>query len=496
MGNNRFSLLLENLMETADLKNITLAQELQYDVSYISKWVNGRMLPSEKGLEKILQGISRCIVNSLQKTAKEQMYHQYSVSSEEELRQVLYDNLLVEYNYVKELKEDTGSEVAPQIAYFPELTLLQFLTKMRHPILRNTQSLDVIMMIDLLAMDKNCQLIVADMQRAGSAVYSYMYPGVAFSMLIDTSIERGNVLQNIELLLNMINNFSTVSFNLYDSKQAIGKAILAVDGGFVISGMLTASNHCIAVTTSENDEISSVMYHKLKSFCTHNNQLLEYMTMEEFLRNNNYMKSILSVRHQFLISAMTEHFLSDDLFEDIMENLSTEENEPELAFLFRKTHALTRNILQETKMEVLVYDYALQNLMVTGEIQFYHYHVVLNAEQRIRYFTELLNLSERNSNFRLRIINRDSITQFQLLDTPNVFCTDSITYIHLSHRNNLTLNRVEILNKYTLSRMFHEAFDWIWNKLGETTEEESREYIQQTIHALYFLSKTEEMHED
>ena len=58
---NRFSSLLEQLMIIADVKNYTLASELQYDVSYISKWVSGRMLPAEKSSKKVLHGISRCI---------------------------------------------------------------------------------------------------------------------------------------------------------------------------------------------------------------------------------------------------------------------------------------------------------------------------------------------------------------------------------------------------------------------------------------------------
>ena len=41
---NRFSILLEHLLEVAEVKNYTLAKHLQYDVSYISKWVSGRIV--------------------------------------------------------------------------------------------------------------------------------------------------------------------------------------------------------------------------------------------------------------------------------------------------------------------------------------------------------------------------------------------------------------------------------------------------------------------
>ena len=61
---NRFSKLLEQLMNVAELKNYTLAQELQYDVSYISKWVSGRMIPAEKTEKTVLRGIARCIAQS------------------------------------------------------------------------------------------------------------------------------------------------------------------------------------------------------------------------------------------------------------------------------------------------------------------------------------------------------------------------------------------------------------------------------------------------
>lgn len=60
---NRFSILLEHLLEVAEVKNYTLAKRLQYDVSYISKWVSGRMLPAKKTEKRVMEGISACVVD-------------------------------------------------------------------------------------------------------------------------------------------------------------------------------------------------------------------------------------------------------------------------------------------------------------------------------------------------------------------------------------------------------------------------------------------------
>ena len=49
---NRFSQLLEQLILMSEVKNTSLAKALQYDASYISKWINGRILPTEKSAHR------------------------------------------------------------------------------------------------------------------------------------------------------------------------------------------------------------------------------------------------------------------------------------------------------------------------------------------------------------------------------------------------------------------------------------------------------------
>ena len=59
---NRFSILLEQLIDMGEVKNASLAAALKYDASYISKWITGRMIPAEKTKRKVLKGISEEIV--------------------------------------------------------------------------------------------------------------------------------------------------------------------------------------------------------------------------------------------------------------------------------------------------------------------------------------------------------------------------------------------------------------------------------------------------
>lgn len=77
---NRFSVLLEHLTSMANLKNYVLAKAVQYDESYISKWISGKSLPTEKKHEIILQNISQCIVEALTDDNRDTFLEEYQIS--------------------------------------------------------------------------------------------------------------------------------------------------------------------------------------------------------------------------------------------------------------------------------------------------------------------------------------------------------------------------------------------------------------------------------
>ena len=117
---NRFSRLLKYLLSVSEVKNYTLAQELQYDVSYISKWTSGQMIPSEKSEDKILRGISKCIVEGCGDEGLNKLMKEYQVDNRADLEHAILDNLEEEYSYVKDLQRSSGVDVAPQLFFFPE----------------------------------------------------------------------------------------------------------------------------------------------------------------------------------------------------------------------------------------------------------------------------------------------------------------------------------------------------------------------------------------
>lgn len=83
---NRFSTLLEELISISGVKNSGLAKALQYDASYISKWISGRLLPTEKTKKKILSGLSHEIVNQSTSEGLENLYANYRFHFQKNLK--------------------------------------------------------------------------------------------------------------------------------------------------------------------------------------------------------------------------------------------------------------------------------------------------------------------------------------------------------------------------------------------------------------------------
>ncbi|MDO5409065.1 MAG: hypothetical protein Q4F21_01270 [Lachnospiraceae bacterium] len=492
---NRFSSLLEQLMSVAELKNYTLAQELQYDVSYISKWVSGRMIPAEKTEKKVLQGISRCIVTATDVEGQEKLLHDYHVDNLQELEMAIYDNLEAEYNYVKDLQKNTGTTVSPKTFYYIELTLPQFISKMRHPVLRRVKSLDIMAAMDLMAMNHEYRLQIVSIEN-GHLSDQRMYPDVHFSLLMNLEFSEWDYVYDTIFLINMLTNFTHIDFQLYGGKQACGRSIFTVKDDFAISGMLMGHNRCVSVAVSEDADNCNVLYYGVKAFCSREQLLFRKTTMREMLIKYDYVHTLLSPNPRWLVGHMTEHFLPDDLFEEILEQLAdSDESLKDTVFTMedlRSVHCLNRNILEESKVRVMIYESAFSSLAVSDELDFYNYKVHLSVNQRLRYMEHLLDLCMNQENLEVKLVYGRFVSDFQYIADQCVFLSDVISYLRLdnsSDRNNLV-----IINRADMQNVFDQFYEEIWNKCEDVVVSDKAAvdtYIRHVMQGIRLISRME-----
>ncbi|MFQ8907316.1 MAG: hypothetical protein ACLR7K_09910 [Subdoligranulum sp.] len=68
------------MLEVAEVKNYTLAKRLQYDVSYISKWVSVACCLPKRLKSAVMEGISACVVDEATDDGRDLLLREYSVS--------------------------------------------------------------------------------------------------------------------------------------------------------------------------------------------------------------------------------------------------------------------------------------------------------------------------------------------------------------------------------------------------------------------------------
>lgn len=489
---NRFSKLLEGIIATTDVKHYILAQALQFDVSYISKWVSGRVLPSEKTAPDILQKLSLCLIENSSDNGINELLRDYQVKDRRDLSQAVYDNLIAEYYYVQELQQNSGNNIAPKVSFYPEISMKKYLSKMHHPVLRRVKSLNIMAAMDLFYMDSEYRLQIVSLS-SNQPGAQYAYPDVHFSMLINLENANHDILNNTMFITSMLGNLANVDFNLYQGDFARGKAMFVVRDDFVISGVLVRRDTCASVAVCEGAEYSLPLYNDIQSLCTRDALLFRKMDMSWMLGpSSDYIHTLLSPNRCWMLSQLTEHLLPDDLFEELLGHPAFDKKGYNRSYLLH-LHQLTKAVLRQGDLRLLVSDSAVSNLVVTGELDFFNEKLQLNYEQRSRAMAYFQHLLSQDSTTRVRMIREPLVADFQYNTHPSIFLSASHSYLRLQTINqsdNLLLK----INNVNMCNIYAEFFNHVWNSSDSimATYEQIVAFIDHHTQSLQLLSSIQD----
>ena len=459
---NRFSILLEHLLEVAEVKNYTLAKRLQYDVSYISKWVSGRMLPAKKTEKRVMEGISACVVDEATDDGRNLLLREYSVSIPSDLKAAIYDNLIAEYDYLQE-------------------------------------ELDIVAVMDLMEMAREYRLKVANLQN-GQLVDQRSYDNVYFKLMIDISREKWDPIYDAALIINVLTNFSHIHFKLFGSTAAAGRAVFVVKGDFAITGLLVSHSRCAAVTATEDPQNCESLYDNFSKLCVRDDQLFRDTSMRQLISQYDYMHTLLASNLRWMFGHLNELLLPDDLFEEILTAHEAELKD----FLgatpaeLRSVHNLAKGVVEETNIRILIYEAAFSSMAVSGELDFFSYKVNLTPDQRSRCISYVLQLCKQREKLEFRLISGRIVNDFQYVADPNMFLSGAASYLRLD--NNCPINRIAMVNNSVMEDRLSEYFDQVWNLDDQNVTKERNaiaEHIHHVLQGIHLITraKSDEMEE-
>jgi hypothetical protein len=412
---------------------------VQYDLSYISKWLSGKMLPSEKNVDEVIENIISCILSSDQVKLAEE----YGCKKEE------LENIMI-----ADLKE-AYEKSRPKTIMDRFQAVQSTADVMRLIDKKLADAKTIIAVLDIFSLAHENRLVLAGIKDGHFVKNTH---ADEYSMII--SINSGDCVYDSIFLIHMLTSFSGINFNLYNNSLATGKLIYSVDDSTISAFVFPGNKDFIAVgELGDGKKIRQ----NISPFIDQQNLIFRKSKIQDMIENREYIQTMISTNIRWVLGHATELLLPQQVFEELIADQS---NQAE----YHRLYSLSQSILRNPATKVMIYESVMANLAVDGILDFYNQPVQLNPQQILCCLDYYMNLSEMGAE--IKLIDGGFSDDFRYITNPCLFLSDSICYLRLE--NNRYEDNILLLNDRGVKELFDQFFDTVWMKREDvvTSEQE------------------------
>ena len=444
-----FGDLLRQLLDLCDVKMYVLAQELGYDKSYLSKWINNAKLPSEKNIDETIARIAEILIRHSSSDTKYALANSYGVSVRRLEKKI---TLLLKESYW----ETQNSHFRPGSKEKNDENLRQIVTGRSRCILR------------FLPGDSYGQWIVDEIKKADQ-----LGKPLHLDVLIDPQQFTQKPLDSFRELIWLPGIQLSGGVTLLEQHEPFK---LPVPDRFLIE-----KNRRVYISLT--DPFSGEIYYP---FSADEPRIVDaaYRSAKQYLKNckplagyddyweQEYSKSIIYKRKRYLLSDMHTIYMNPDLLREVVE-LVDRTGRPD------PRQVLYDGFMKEFDIEkdVIIFESAIAKYLNTGHLYLSSSEATLSRKQVIRHLQGIIQAAEQRNTIRLRILrDRNPILPYSELNV-SLFTTLSTVYCskncHIQYI--LSPECIELLNmgldslyeldsKYLLTH--EESLNYLRNAIG------------------------------
>lgn len=478
---NPFARQLEELLLEAGIKNAAAADALSYDVSYISKWVTGKALPSRKNLEKVLETLGGLIAGQDDPVILQKLQTRFGGIECSALRSAVTAALRdAYYDATGEISEslyvnNAVLRVMPQ----GRASLLDAFTQA----LESGEELHVMVMADLFSLDHVFKLQLAGIEAQRFRMHRQRRQ-LHIDFIIDLQALDGSSVYDVILLIHLMTHYSLCSFRLFSSNWARDKLVVAVQGHSAGITVLTGDNQLLCTTTTREKNAVNEVCDSLSDLIDPDKRLFLTTSMDNMLSSHDYLHNLLSRNNRWLVGHVTEHFLPEDLFRrlsaDIFGPAADTASEAERAYL------LSANALRKNHTRLMLYHLAAVNFALSGELDFFNRKVLLPPEQRQEVLLHIRELVQNTSSDHIKLVKDGFSDDFKYITNPCLFLSDSASYLRLE--NTMYCDNLLLIQDDAIKRVFNTFFEKIWCDDQDAVIEDHVEILAKLDHLIEIVS--------
>ncbi len=456
-----FGQLLSFLLSISRQKSYVLANFLNYDVSYISKWVTGTMLPAAKHINAMCTEIAEFIVDNADEMVLKELMECYGAEETEELKTQVYDSLMKAFRMSCEKKGKSKSiliagEDNSRTVINPHLQKL-YITGVPKQFSDNSEKFKLAMMVDLFALGKEDKMRIAraDDEPQFIRQTNEIHYLISFAMdMIDDSFDA-------LLLTHLFNSFADYDFRVSYYHRVPCSLIFAVQNYCMHMTLLSQNYRAIMSDTCLDSAVVNEMYDTIISLeQSFTKPMIRNSTLQNLIEEKKYLSFMISSNIWLYLTRMDEFFLPDTLFEKILNRIDGKTNNIEE---IRSLHGRFQTTLRFADIKMAISESCLQDYAINGKMDFYGNSIELSVEEReehLRYIEELLKRGDVS--LKGYSISNASLKEFNREFEPCIYFSDCLSYIRL--RSSKEPNKVSVVSSGELEEIYRRFFKTLFKK--------------------------------
>ena len=484
-----FGQLLEKLLYISNQKKSTLARELGYDISYISKWINAKNLPTQKSISTICKVTAQFIYKSLTPAAMKELIEYFEIDNE------INDLSEVEAYLEKSLKESyevttgrtslgihnsTRSEdrYNSMIHINPRLRK-QYLSKDFFKFVNKSNKLDIIMTANLYKLNNDDKKSIADMKMILDKMVGTDDVRVRFLMGFDGSNE--NNVYNTIIILNLLTSYPNIDFEIYNYEIESNSVLAVIKDRILHTAIYAKDGRCLFTNMSKEKYLVDEMYYSLDDIIKTQGKLVATRQNPiNIIKDKFYIQYIMGQDLRLLIGAMNEFFMPEDLFMEVGKSLFGDD-EVILSEL-RQINIFLQNVTYSSKIKVLIYESELKKYISSGELKFFNIPIKLTMDQREKHIKYIEKIVKESESVEIKLVEGRFVEQYKDVKDPSLYLSKTMK-IAKSHSHN-GVNDYVLIKDNDFKGLCDELFNVLWEKRKDiviSDREDILEIISKTL---------------
>lgn len=413
-----YGVLLKNLINFSGSKLSIVAEEVGYDVSYISKWCNKAKLPAAK----MVPNINRTLANHF---SGEILKHEDLVSFTKLFNvEASVENLeSIIYNLLKEAYNESSHEVAVEqqndtVNQTRVLSLASdvhdfFNQELHDAIASYNEPLEILCTLDL------CRFMINNVEDTAS----FGCPAYDINVKIGLNTEKFFSDQHTYLkqLYFFLNAHTQLSFDIYDDCLMDSlNTIIIKEHMAILCTLDQYSRIQTAVVITDPEKVNQMYIRTLPAFKS-TNLLIHATDSDEFYQHGYRTDFYARDNYQIMLARGFEYLLPVECWKPIINTARERDGDEFMAQLVGQLQITWEEIFEKSTLDFYVLKSSLLKYVEDGEIIFADIVYNMTPEERKLHIEKVLNITKANPKIHFYAIDEELLPNIQHLMNISVF---------------------------------------------------------------------------